>query len=86
LQTRLGINNLDCATRIAISLALSMQVETSLHYCLAQITSISYVLLPKIQGVFEMGTEILITSYWLHVELGKNILKILSKNKMTFIF
>jgi hypothetical protein len=39
-----------------------------------------------IQGVFEMRAQILITSYWLHVELGKNILKILSKNKMTFIF
>jgi hypothetical protein len=31
----------------------------------------------SIQGVFEMRAEILITSYWLHVELGKNILKIL---------
>jgi hypothetical protein len=31
-----------------------------------------------LQGVFEMRAEILITSYWLHVELGKNILKILS--------
>jgi hypothetical protein len=26
-----------------------------------------------IQGVFEMRVQILITSYWLHVELGKNI-------------
>jgi hypothetical protein len=26
-----------------------------------------------IQGVFEMRAEILTTSYWLHVELGKNI-------------
>jgi hypothetical protein len=26
-----------------------------------------------IQGVFEMRADILITSYWLHVELGKNI-------------
>jgi hypothetical protein len=26
-----------------------------------------------IQGVFESCAEILITSYWLHVELGKNI-------------
>jgi hypothetical protein len=26
-----------------------------------------------IQGVFEMRAEILITSYWLHLELGKNI-------------
>jgi hypothetical protein len=34
------------------------------------------------QGVFEMRAQILITSYWLHVELEKNI----SKNKMTFIF
>jgi hypothetical protein len=25
-----------------------------------------------IQGVFEMRAEILTTSYWLHVELGKN--------------
>jgi hypothetical protein len=27
-------------------------------------------------GVFEMPAQILITSYWLHVELGKNIKKI----------
>jgi hypothetical protein len=27
----------------------------------------------SIQGVFEMRAQILITSYWLHVELGKNI-------------
>jgi hypothetical protein len=33
-----------------------------------------------------MRAQILITSYLLHVELGKNIYKILSKNKMTFIF
>jgi hypothetical protein len=26
-----------------------------------------------IQGVFEMRAQILITSHWLHVELGKNI-------------
>jgi hypothetical protein len=26
-----------------------------------------------IQGVFEMRAKVLITSYWLHVELGKNI-------------
>jgi hypothetical protein len=39
----------------------------------------------SIQGVFESCAEILTTSYWLHVELGKNILKILSKKKMTFI-
>jgi hypothetical protein len=26
-----------------------------------------------IQGVFEIRAQILITSYWLHVELGKNI-------------
>jgi hypothetical protein len=26
-----------------------------------------------IQGVFEMHAQILTTSYWLHVELGKNI-------------
>jgi hypothetical protein len=26
-----------------------------------------------IQGVIEMREEILTTSYWLHVELGKNI-------------
>jgi hypothetical protein len=26
-----------------------------------------------IQGVFEMRAQILTTSYWLHVELGKNI-------------
>jgi hypothetical protein len=31
----------------------------------------------KIQGVIESCTDILITSYWFHVELGKNILKIL---------
>jgi hypothetical protein len=28
-----------------------------------------------IQGVFEMRAQILITSYWLHVELGKKYLK-----------
>jgi hypothetical protein len=28
---------------------------------------------PKIQGVIESCTDILTTSYWLHVELGKNI-------------
>jgi hypothetical protein len=27
----------------------------------------------NIQGVFESCAEILTTSYWLHVELGKNI-------------
>jgi hypothetical protein len=27
----------------------------------------------KIQGVIEMRDQILTTSYWLHVELGKNI-------------
>jgi hypothetical protein len=26
-----------------------------------------------IQGVFEMRAQILITNYWLHIELGKNI-------------
>jgi hypothetical protein len=31
----------------------------------------------NIQGVFEMRAQILTTSYWLHVELGKNISKIL---------
>jgi hypothetical protein len=30
-----------------------------------------------IQGDFKSCADILITSYWLHVELGKNILKIL---------
>jgi hypothetical protein len=30
----------------------------------------------KIQGVFEMRAQILTMSYWLHVELGKNIHKI----------
>jgi hypothetical protein len=40
-----------------------------------------------IQGDFESWTDILIMSYWLHVELGKVYLKnSLSKNKMTFIF
>jgi hypothetical protein len=28
-----------------------------------------------IQGVFEIRAQILITSYWLHVELGKKYLK-----------
>jgi hypothetical protein len=28
-----------------------------------------------IQGVIEMRGQILTTRYWLHVELGKNILK-----------
>jgi hypothetical protein len=30
-----------------------------------------------IQGDFESCADILVTSYWLHGELGKNILKIL---------
>jgi hypothetical protein len=39
------------------------------------------------QGDFESCADILITSYWLRVELGKNILKIsVPQNKMTFIF
>jgi hypothetical protein len=29
--------------------------------------------LKNIQGVFEMRAQILTTSYWLHVKLGKNI-------------
>jgi hypothetical protein len=32
---------------------------------------------PDIQDVFESCAEILTTSYWLYVELGKNIEKIL---------
>jgi hypothetical protein len=32
---------------------------------------------PDIQAVFESCAEILTTSYWLYVELGKNIEKIL---------
>jgi hypothetical protein len=28
---------------------------------------------PNLQGVIESCTDILTTSYWLHVELGKNI-------------
>jgi hypothetical protein len=40
----------------------------------------------RFSGVPEMHSKILTTSYWLHVELGKNIKKILSKNKMTFNF
>jgi hypothetical protein len=38
----------------------------------------------SIQSVFEMRVQIATTSYWVHVELGKNIKKIQSKNKMTF--
>jgi hypothetical protein len=30
-----------------------------------------------LQGIIESCADILTTSYWLHVELGKNILKIL---------
>jgi hypothetical protein len=41
----------------------------------------------NIQGDLESCADILITSYWLHVELGKKCLKnSMSKNKMTFIF
>jgi hypothetical protein len=47
--------------------------------CINQARKIKY----KIQGVFEMRAQILITSYWLHGELGKNPM---SKSKMTFIF
>jgi hypothetical protein len=40
-----------------------------------------------IQVVIESCTDILTTSYWLHVELGKKYLKnSMLKNKMTFIF
>jgi hypothetical protein len=39
----------------------------------------------KIQGVIEMRDQIPTTSYWPHAELGKNIQKIPSKNKMTFV-
>jgi hypothetical protein len=40
-----------------------------------------------IQSVFEMRAQILTTSYWLHVELGKNI-KYLSYNffKLLLVF
>jgi hypothetical protein len=34
----------------------------------------------------EVHVIILTMSYWIHVELGKNIYKILSKNKLTFNF
>jgi hypothetical protein len=34
----------------------------------------------------EVHVIILTMSYWFHVELGKNIYKILSKNKLTFNF
>jgi hypothetical protein len=37
----------------------------------------TYTMNKKIQGVIESCTDILTTSYWLHVELGKNISKIL---------
>jgi hypothetical protein len=39
----------------------------------------SYIPLSRlyVQDDFESCADILITSYWLHVELGKNILKIL---------
>jgi hypothetical protein len=36
--------------------------------------------------IFEMRVQILTTSYWLHVELGKIFKNSMSKNKMTFIF
>jgi hypothetical protein len=38
--------------------------------------------------VIESCTDILTTSYWLHVELGKNtyLKNSMSKNKMKFIF
>jgi hypothetical protein len=43
--------------------------------------------LKKIQGDIESCTDILTTSYWLHVEQPKKYLKnSMSKNKMTFIF
>jgi hypothetical protein len=35
----------------------------------------------KIQGVFEMRAQILTTSYWLHVELGKISKKFCQKIK-----
>jgi hypothetical protein len=35
----------------------------------------------SIQGVFESCADILTTSYWLHVELVKNILKILCQKR-----
>jgi hypothetical protein len=39
-----------------------------------------------IQGVIEMRDQILTTSYWLHVELGKNILKILCQKIKSHLF
>jgi hypothetical protein len=51
------------------------------YFLISQLSKLLY-----IQGVFESCAQILTMSYWLHVEFGKNILKILSKNKMTFIF
>jgi hypothetical protein len=41
----------------------------------------------NIQGVVEMRVQILTTSYWLHVELGKKYFKnAMLKNKITLIF
>jgi hypothetical protein len=41
----------------------------------------------NIQGVIEMRDQILTTSFWLHVELGKKYLKNFNgKNKVAFIF
>jgi hypothetical protein len=39
----------------------------------AMLTDQSNYLITLVQGVFEMRVQILITSYWLHVEFGKNI-------------
>jgi hypothetical protein len=38
---------------------------------------IVHICILAVQGVIESCTDILTTSYWLHVELGKNIKKIL---------
>jgi hypothetical protein len=40
----------------------------------------------NIQGVIEMHDQILTTSYWLHVELGKNIYKILCQKIKCHLF
>jgi hypothetical protein len=45
------------------------------------------ILVVHIQGVIESCTDILTTSYWLHVELGKKYLKnFMSKNKIDIYF
>jgi hypothetical protein len=48
-------------------------IHHQLTNCLQAFQRHLYIINMYIQGVIESCTDILTTSYWLHVELGKNI-------------